>query len=205
MDKSIPASPGWLDALSSAAGLAVSLGLGWLALSQRLPEPPQTASDKSDSLPALAPCVMPRDGFWKGRIVGSESLDLDWSGAALSCAGIERPDGQGLRLFFAGHPHPGNDQLRFALGITASLADLAGREHVANLTVIDEASSQFFHSPGGRCFTYVSDVAPLDGAPGTYRVEGELYCAGAIPSVSGLSSVTLGDIAYAGRLTLDAE
>ncbi len=40
---------------------------------------------------------------------------------------------------------------------------LAGREHPVSVTLIDEASSQFFHSPGDRCFTRVLELSALPG------------------------------------------
>lgn len=198
-------TPAWLAALSTIAGLAASLWLGYVALSQTLPAPP--AKPRNESLgapPALAPCVMERDGFWRGRIFGTAGLDVDWSGAALSCAGNARPDGSGLRLFFAGQPGAGGDRLVLVIGIPAGIDDLAGHEHPVSVTLIDEASSQFFHSPGDRCFTRVRDVAPLTDK-GSYRVEGDLYCAGAIAAVTGSNSVTLGDMSYAGRLSLEEQ
>ena len=91
------------------------------------------------------------------------------------------------------------------LGFAADIAELAGREHPVNVTLIDEASSQFFHSPAERCFARIGEVTPLGGDPEAFRVEGDLYCAGAIASLTGPNSVTLGDMAFAGRLTLDAD
>lgn len=201
MDKTPPPASSWLGVFASAAGLVASLGLGYLALSQRLPPPAEPGSDNLGAPPALGPCVMDRDGYWKGRLFGAAVIDVDWSGSALACDGHARPKGGGLRLFFAGPPDANADRLRLVLGIAADIGDLAGREHAASVTLIDEASSQFFHSLADRCFTRIRDVAPLAG-DGVYRVEGDLYCAGAIASVSGENSVTLGDTAYAGRLTL---
>jgi len=197
-----PAEPqSTLGTIATLAGLATSLALGYLALSQRLDTP---SPGQVDTIARLAPCDMQPDGYWRGRIYGATTLTVDWRGAALACAGNARPDGRGLRLFMAGRPGAGPDRLMLVVGIGAGIGELAGGEHPVSVTLVDEASSQFFHGPAERCFTQVRDVARLEGAPGGYRVEGELYCAGAISSVSGERSVTLGDMAYAVRLTLDA-
>jgi hypothetical protein len=206
MESGSPARSSWFGALWGAAGLAASVWLAYLALSQRLPAPPAAGESRGlTAAPALAPCVMDRQGYWKGRVFGSESLDINWSGEALGCAGNARPGGGGLRLFFAGHPAADEDRLVMVLGIGAAIDELAGREYPVSVTLIDEATSQFFHAPGDRCFTRIREVTPLEASPGSYRIEGDLYCAGAIASVSGANSVTLGDMSYAGRLTLDSQ
>jgi hypothetical protein len=146
---------------------------------------------------------MPDDGYLRGRLHASTDLDIDWSGASLACAGNARPGEAGLRLFFAGQPEGSEDRLVLVIGLDAGIAGLAGREIPASVTLIDEASSQFFHAATGRCFSSVRAVQPLPDARYAYRIEGSLYCSGAIPAVSGEHSVTLGDIAYAGRLALD--
>jgi hypothetical protein len=196
------ASSPFLGALASVAGVAATLGLGALALTQQ--PPPAPPADSLGAPPVLVPCDGAAAGYWRGRVIGSGSLDFDWRGARLDCAGNARPGGKGLRLFLAGRPGAGTDRLVLVLGLAAGVGELAGREHPVSLTLIDEQSSQFFHSPGDRCFTRIGRVEPL-GADGEYRVEGEVYCAGAIAAVAGEATVTLGDMAYAGRLSLGAE
>ena len=109
--------------------------------------------------PAIRPCTWIAT-VWTGRPFGRGD-PLDWRGAALSCAGNARPDGKGLRLFFAGRPADGEDGLLLVLGIAADVSALPGREHTVSVTLIDEASDQFFHSPADRCFTRIREVKRL--------------------------------------------
>jgi hypothetical protein len=176
--------------------------MGYLALSMRLPPP---ASAKSlGSAPSLLPCDIPAGGYLRGSLHATSDMHIDWSGPSLSCAGNARPGDAGLRLFFAGHPAGDANRLMLVIGLDARVGELAGREVPASVTLIDEATSEFFHANAGRCFSAVSSVQTLPDRHAAYRIEGHLYCAGALPAVSGLHSVTLGDIAYAGRLVLDA-
>ncbi len=205
MEGSAPTRISWLSALSGVAGLIATLWLGFQVLTLRLqapaPAPATGGTAALDPPPPLEPCHLgDREGFLAGRMFGSEALEIDWRGDALACAGNARPDGGGLRLFFAGNPAGAPERLVLVLGIGAGIDGLAGRESPVSVTLIDEASSQFFHSAADRCFTLVRDVAAL--GDGSYRLEGDLYCVGAIPAVSGAASVTLGDMKYAGRLTL---
>lgn len=186
---------------TSAAGLAASLWLGFKAYTLELPRPgllPENAT-----APALETCRMNPEGFWTGRIYGAAPLEFDWRGAALDCAGNVRPDGRGLRLFLAGRPAGSSDRLLLVIGISAPLAELGGRENPVSVTLVDERSSRFFHGPEGRCFARIGDVAPLPDAAGSYRIEGDLYCAGAIAAVAGPGSITLGDMRFAGRLNVE--
>ena len=79
-------------------------------------------------------------------------------------------------------------------------AVVAERHDAASVTLVDEASSRFFRSREDSCFTRVGNVTPLDGGA-SYRIEGELYCIGALAAVGAQGSVALGDSAYAGRFT----
>lgn len=193
------------SAFASAAGVVVAVGLATLFAIQYIPAGPTAASgDSLGAPPTLAPCAMAPDGYWRGQLTGTASIDIDWQGSAFTCGGNARPGGRGLRLFLAGRPGPEPDRLVLVLGLAAGIGDLAGREHPVSLTLIDEQSSQFFHSPGDRCFTRVAGVTPL-GPPGEYRVEGDLWCIGAVAAVSGDAALTLGEMAYAVRLTLEDE
>lgn len=201
-----PSRSPWPDRLASITGLAVALALGSTVLALQ-PRPRATAPAEGTGLPAapvLASCHLEPAGYWHGSITGSEPLALDWSGAGLACAGSSRPDGRGLRLFFAGPAGDDAHRLVIVLGIAAGATELPGREWPVSVTVIDEAGSGIYHSEPGRCFTRVTELTPLDARRSAFRVTGELFCAGAIGAVSGERAVTLGDARYAGRLEMEA-
>jgi hypothetical protein len=197
-----PQRPTWLTTLATWVGLAAAVTLGWLALSRELPEPPAVPDATGGGLaeaPVLEPCLVAGEGYWLGRLVATRTVDIDWRGASLECAGNARPGDRGLRLFFAGRPDGGAERLLLIIGISAGVDELAGREHGASVTLVDEATSSFFRSRDGSCFTRVHAVT--SATDGDYRVEGDLYCASALAAVGGEGSVSLGDTAYAGRLT----
>jgi hypothetical protein len=156
--------------------------------------------------PALAPCLMDQPGLLRGQVFGSLSLAMDWQGPALACAGGPRPGNKGLRLFFAGKPAGTGSEVVLVLGIDGDLESLAGSERAAGITLNDEGTHRFFHADAGRCFTRVSSVTPLAGPPGrNFRIDGVAWCVGALPSVSDEASITLGDLRYSGRLSVDAD
>jgi len=185
-------------------GAAGVLLIGALAFQGRLPP----------ASPAIAPltgggerpCSLQPGSYLRGRFFGAINLQADWSGEGLVCDGMQKPEGQGVRLFFAGEQQ-GGGRLSVVIGIDGHPDTLAGTEHPANVTVIDELESRFFSTSGaGRCWTIISSVTPLarsrDHRDG-YRINGTLYCLGALPSLSDRTSLTLGDVRFAGQVYTD--
>ena len=213
------ATPG----VSSILGLASVLLIGGIAVLQPLPDtrhgaPARAARARpatgvvtapTAGLPAAesgTPCTLHPDGFLRGRFFGALSLSADWSGPDLLCGGMRRPGGNGVRLFFAGQL-PEGGRLSILLGIDGPPDALVGAERSVNVTVIDERDGQFFSSGGtGRCWARVSDVALLPataGTPAGQRIAGLVWCVGALPSLRDKSSITLGDLQFAGRIAMD--
>lgn len=196
----------WIDALADAVGVFVIALL--IALVGRTSLSGQAAAVPISSPPPLepGPCIAdPEGAYLSGRLYGGIELGIDWRGDTLACAGMLRPAGQGMRLIFASAPDVAASAVTFVLGIDAELDALRGTEHAANITIIDQASGRFFSSAGrARCWTTLHRVEPLStDAPRIYRVNGEAYCAGALPALGGAGSVTLSDFRYSGQVTLD--
>jgi hypothetical protein len=161
----------------------------------------------SSGLPASAtmmPCQVDYDGYLMGRLYGSLNQEIDWHGDAFSCAGSPRPGGQGIRLFFANKINAGDERLVFVIGIDGEIESLENKEHVANITVIDEETARFFSTGGQqRCWTTIEQIVPAQNNPFLYRLEGAFYCSGALPLLNGGGSVTLTEFHYGAYLNTD--
>jgi hypothetical protein len=149
-------------------------------------------------------CGDASDGFLTGRLHGALDMQIGWNGVSMKCAGMLRPDGNGIRLLFAGQNETDAD-LVFVLGIDGDIEHLLGQEHAANVTIIDESEGRFFSSGGNeRCWAMIDRFERLADTDHTaYEVEGDVYCTGALPSLSDNRSVTLQDVRFSGRLSLD--
>jgi hypothetical protein len=193
--------------LSRAIGLLGAAGallIGTLALMQSLPPavPEGALADPNEN----RRCTLRPAGFLRGRLFGALSLTVDWSGAELLCDGMQRPNGEGVRLFFA-RAQPGGDRVSVLIGIDGRPEDLVGPERSANVTVIDEKAGRFFSAGGpGRCWASINSVTVLPRSSGGhtgYRIDGLVYCVGALPSIGDRSSLTLSDLRFAGRVSSD--
>lgn len=178
-----------LHQLSSAAGAAIVLLTGWMTLSVAGPESAASAQG----------CA----GYVRGKVFGALDMELDWSGSQLDCQAMGRPDGQGLRLYFAWDPGDGQ-RLVLVLGVEGTTTSVARPETPANVTFINERSGHFYSSGGsGRCWTDIIRLATLPGSGHSQRLQGRLYCAAALPALNDRSSLTLGDLHWSGQFGSD--
>ena len=113
--------------VSRAASFVGAVGvllIGGMALMQIPPAPtPARNADSPDSA-VRAPCTLQPDGFLRVRFFGALDFKADWSGADLLCDGMWRPDGEGVRLFFA-KTQPGGDRLSVLIGIDAIIGNFS--------------------------------------------------------------------------------
>lgn len=205
----MPAAPPTAPALRQASSLLATVGVlltGALALLQTPPPVPAASGAPGQKLAEA--CPPGAGGFFRGRFFGALDLTADWSAPAMTCDGMRRPDGSGARLYFAG-AGPASGRVAVVIGLESRDALSGGAELPANVTVIDETDGRFFSSAGpGRCWARIGQVTPVShrpGHPAGSRIEGLVYCLGALPSVGDRSSLTLGDLQFSGWLAADGE
>ncbi|MCZ6517403.1 MAG: hypothetical protein O6763_07945 [Gammaproteobacteria bacterium] len=165
---------------------------------------------QTPSIPGLQPrefnpCLMDRDGRLQGDLYGAVRQTIDGGGEDLLCAGMIRPNGDGIRFIFSHNTPSSTAGLMLVIGISNLGPGETGEDLPANVTLIDEATGRFFNAQGiERCWAAVQEQRQLSIKPvAVYRVDGELYCAGSLPSVNGLESVTLHGVRFSGRLSVN--
>lgn len=167
--------------------------------------PSQTTSVPGMQPERLNPCLMDRDGRLQGNLFGAIRQTIDWSGEDLLCEGMIRPGGDGIRLIFSRNSTSSTARIVLVIGIGNLGPGETGEDLPANVTLIDEATGRFFNAQGiERCWATVQEQQQLSKNPvAVYRVDGELYCVGSLPSVNGLESVTLHEVRFSGRLSVN--
>jgi hypothetical protein len=148
-------------------------------------------------------CLPGHDGFLTMRLRGSINEDVQWAEPALSCTGMSRPDGRGLRLRFAGTLAGGELAVVFAapeLGIGAS-----GRGVAVNVTLIDGAGEHIYGTQGNdRCTLDEVEQRPLEDAAlpaHSFRVSGRGFCVAPARAIDGEGSILLTRFDFAGLVT----
>ena len=179
--------------------------IGWLSLTQQLAEHPASAASVLGER-EFQSCQMDQDGYLRGEIFGTIQRNLVWQGDGMLCDGMPRPGNSGLRLMFSEYSEQPERGLRLVIGIVDATLGETGEELTTNVTVIDQDSGLFFSAQGlERCWVTIDEQVPLSAPNHSWRIDGQLYCLGALASVDGPDSVTLGDIEFSGRLTADLE
>lgn len=191
----------WLKRAPGLLGTAGVLVTGVLALLQSPAVIPPGLAVMGAGPAAGPTCALGPAGFLRGRFFGALSLTADWSGPRLACDGMQKPGGDGVRLFFAGD-RPDGGRVAVLIALDGKPEDLAGVDRPANVTVIDERESRFFGAGGpGRCWATIGSVVPLahrSSYGAGSRIDGLVYCVGALPSVGDRSSLTLSELQFSG-------
>lgn len=153
--------------------------------------------------PAALRCLPGEDGFLTMRLRGSIEEDVNWREPGLSCTGMSRPDGKGLRVRFAGRLAGGELAVVFAapgLGVGAS-----GRAVPVNVTLLDGAAERIYGTQGEtRCEFDEVEQSPLANAAlpaKTFRIRARGFCVAPARAVDGEGSVLLTRFDFAGLVS----
>lgn len=188
-----------------AAALVAWFWAASLACSADSPAPPAAAA----ALPAPAAkpngCLPSGNGFLRARIRGALNLDIDWHNAELECEGEVRPNGNGIRLSFAGPLRSDGRRLRMVFGVANAAEGNAGSALPTNLTVIFEGEKRLFATRGDdRCTVDKLDqerLGALGGPTRTYRVVARGFCIAPVTAVSGDERIVVSSFDFAGHVT----
>jgi hypothetical protein len=104
-------------------------------------------------------CELPADAFLNARLAGSVEAELHWSAAELSCDGMRRPDGQGMRVTFSGALEGG--RLTLVFGIPRLAEGATGHAVPVNVTLIREGGALYGTRGEDKCLLDDVSQAPL--------------------------------------------
>ncbi|HTX24585.1 MAG TPA: hypothetical protein VMD03_08010 [Steroidobacteraceae bacterium] len=168
---------------------------------------PLAASVQGSPLRGSPGCLADGSGYFRARIRGAMSLDLDWHNAELECAGGARPDEGGIRVSFAGPlPGPGR-RLRIVFGIAKTREGENGHALPTNLTVIVEGAQRLFSTRGDdKCTVDSLRQEPLGAAYApvrTYRVVGRGFCTEPASGITRNERIVVTRFDFAGRIAFE--
>jgi len=183
------------------ANLAASMVLAF-ALAPALID---AATESAAAATAVKGCLPSGNGFLRARIRGVLNLDVDWRNAELECEGAARPDGNGIRLSFAGPLRSDGRRMRMVFGVARAAEGASGRALPTNLTVIFEGEQRLFATRGDdKCTVDKLEqerVGSVGGDVRSYRVVASGFCTEPANTLNDKERIVVSSFDFAGRIT----
>ena len=153
------------------------------------------AVEQSAPSPALVGSGCGENGALQTALFGSLETTVSWLGSEMICESMLRPDGQGIRLRFAG------DVVGERLAIIIAIPGLKPGEPAvgmaSNVTITVEGSGRFFNTPNlDSCWTDVSSQTAASDGQGSSAISGTLYCLSPLGEVNGDAAVSIPELSF---------
>ena len=166
---------------------------------------PAAAPANAPSTASPGGCLPSGNGFLRARIRGALNLDVNWQNAELECEGGARPDGNGIRLSFAGPQRSDGRRMRMVFGVTNAAEGSPGSALPTNLTVIFEGEKRLFATRGDDKCTVdklqQERVESVGGDSRSYRVVGSGFCTEPANTLNEKERIVVSSFDFAGRVT----
>lgn len=147
----------------------------------------------------MQPVLSCEGGYLRASLTGAITTDVNWSSDEMSCDSMLRPQGEGIRLQFAGLV--GDERLSIILAMPDLIPDAVDVEVPSNVTVTVENSGRFFSTPGlASCWTDVRAQERLPDNANRYFVAGVLYCVAPLGELNGDAAVSIAELSFGSTL-----
>ena len=134
-------------------------------------------------------------GTVEAALFGSIETDIRWSAADMQCDSMQRPNGEGLRLRFAGDVS--GEVLAIIIAIPGLKPDEIGIELPSNVTANVEGSGRFFSTPNlDSCWTEMSSQKPVTGNAHARAIAGTLLCVTPLGEINGDAAVSIPKLSF---------
>jgi hypothetical protein len=135
-------------------------------------------------------------GSVEAALFGSIETDIRWSADQMQCESMLRPDGEGLRVRFAGTVS--GETLAIIIAMPELRPDEVGREIPSNVTATVEGSGRFFSTPNlDSCWTEVNAQTPLHGPANARAISGTLFCIAPLGEINGDAAISIPKLTFA--------
>ncbi len=162
-------------------------------------DPAQIANAEHEVGTPGVQCLQSGDGLLSGELFGALELNIQWPNAGTACEGMTRPDNGGARLRFSRRFSQSDQSLVLIVGISQIANGDKGNGYPANVTLIDERNARFYSNGGvPNCWVDVYQQTPI--ASSDAKIDGILYCSGALAQTQGDGSIRLRDIRFSGQI-----
>lgn len=184
--------------------VVLAIALACTACSGKLDQP----AGETEPASSTAACIPSGGGYLRAQLRGAVIADVDWTNSDMQCDGGPRPDGQRLRVTFAGRLPGTSHQLRLIFGIDErDVADGAALAMPTNLTIVMEGEQQLYATRGSEhCAVEALDRTALEGSSGSMsRVHARGYCVGPATNAAGDARVLVPTFEFTGIAAAEPE
>ena len=169
-------------------------------------EAAETAAEPSlDTATAALPEAAPparcgAQGYLSTELFGALAGKIEWLATDFECEGMQRPDGDGARLRFAGQVRD-DMKIAFIISLPQLRRGETGNELESKATVIEEGVGRFFTTGDNDiCWTDILEFENVDDSESEFLVGGTLYCVAPLAEINGDSDITIQDLRFRGLL-----
>lgn len=134
-------------------------------------------------------------GALQTALFGSLETTVSWPGSEMICESMLRPDGQGIRLRFAGDV--AGERLTIIIAVPGLRSGEPAVGLPSNMTVTVEGSGRFFSTPNlDSCWTDVNSQTAVSDEQNSYSISGTLYCVSPLGEVNGDAAVSIPELSF---------
>ena len=135
------------------------------------------------------------NGALESAMFGAIETSISWAAPVMDCESMPRPDGEGVRLRFAGEVS--GERLAIIIAMPGLNPDTVNVDVPSNVTATVEGSGRFFSTTNlNSCWTEVALHHPLPLADGSHAIDGTLFCISPLAEVNGDAAVSIPQLVF---------
>ena len=186
------------------AALACLIAAGCGGAERPAADPADTGTAAPARATATGACLP--GGYLEAAFYGTLSATIDWRDGRVDCEGMQRPEGAGARLRFAGSLGDSAQRVALIVAVPGLVRGEPGEELPVNVTLIEEGRGRFFSTSDlDTCWADIAEQRPLADADDAYAIAGSVYCIAPLAAVNDSGSVSIERLAFAGRVDWKTE
>ncbi|NCF71976.1 MAG: hypothetical protein GWP67_00605 [Gammaproteobacteria bacterium] len=141
-------------------------------------------------------------GFATASLFGSIEAEIKWSADDMDCENMRRPNGEGVRMRFAGDLS--GERFAIIIALPGLQPGDSGVEVPSNVTATVEGSGRFFSTPNlDSCWTEVSSQSTLADDDGAHSITGTLFCVAPLGEINGDAAISIPEFSFSAIVNWD--
>ena len=142
------------------------------------------------------------NGSATASLFGSIEAQIKWTTDDMDCENMQRPNGEGVRMRFAGDIS--GERLAIIIALPGLKSGDSAVEVPSNVTATVEGSGRFFSTPNlDSCWTEVRSQSKLAKDDTAYNIEGTLFCVTPLGEINGDAAISIPEFSFSAIVNWD--